>query len=165
MINIGTPHHSLFQSFMNATEDTSLARVWLLVSKAVLLSSNETGEKLITIAENLETNRKMIEKRNSMINSQKYKITFLGSITSFFLGVISALAPIFSRFIGLVRSINISQTALNVIPFSLLLIAISSTYFLNDLTNSTFTLKQFLLSNLLFVFAFFVTKGLIFLLL
>ena len=86
-LNLGSNYRDLFEKFANYTEDDSLSRIWLLLAKMVNLSSKQSGEKFIEIANNLEKNSKMTEKRLSIIKAQNYKVLFLGSVTSLFLGI------------------------------------------------------------------------------
>lgn len=165
MINMGYKYSEVFQNIAENTFDDSLSRVWLLLSKISLISSAESGEKLIEIAENLDRNKILTENRNSILKAQKYKLLFLGSVTSLFLGVIAGLAPLFASFVALFKEISVSQITLNLIPISLYVISESSIYFISDIGFGKFNIKSFILSSIAYLCAFYLTKGLIMLLL
>lgn len=160
-INLGEPITKIFAFLGENTNDSSLARVWVLVNKIVKISSFETGEKMVEIAENLERNKILTENRNNLIKSQRYKIIFLGSITSLFLGVIAGLAPLFATFAEFFREIVVSPKTLILIPISLFMISEFSIYFLSDIGLGRFNFKHFLISSIVYICSFFITKGLL----
>jgi len=127
-LNLGSNYRELFRKFSEFTEDSSLSRIWLLLAKMVYFSSKESGEKFIEIADNLEKNHKMTERRLSIMKAQNYKILFLGSATSLFLGVIAGLAPLFAVFASVFREIAISNLELTLIVISLYVISEFSIY-------------------------------------
>ncbi|MGC9777998.1 MAG: hypothetical protein HZR80_01995 [Candidatus Heimdallarchaeota archaeon] len=165
LMNLGTGYKEIFRELALLTKDDSISRVWTLLSKTSIISSHETGEKIIEIAENLEINKKLTEKRDTLIKSQRYKILFLGSATSIFLGIIAGLAPLFATFISIFRNMEISQTALNIVPFSLYIISAFSIYFLSDIGYGKFNYKTFLFSTIVYVLSYFIAKGILILLL
>ncbi|NHJ03396.1 MAG: hypothetical protein EAX90_01115 [Candidatus Heimdallarchaeota archaeon] len=160
-INLGENYSKIFNYLEKETFDKSLSRVWILIEKIVKISSIETGEKMIEIANNLEKNRVLTETRNNLIKSQRYKIIFLGSVTSLFLGVIAALAPLFASFAELFREIAISQSTLILIPISLYTISEFSIYFLADIGLNKYNYRYFIFSSLIYICSFFITKGVI----
>ncbi|HUU79696.1 MAG TPA: hypothetical protein VMX55_15255 [candidate division Zixibacteria bacterium] len=160
-INLGENYSKIFSYLEKETSDKSLSRVWNLVEKIVKVSSIETGEKMIEIANNLEKNRILSENRNNLIKSQRYKIIFLGSVTSLFLGVIAALAPLFATFAELFRNLTISQSALILIPISLYTISEFSIYFLADISLNKYNYRYFIFSSLIYICSFLITKGVI----
>jgi len=165
LLNLGLGYKEIFVKLANHTEDKSLSRVWLLLSKLMGISSYETGEKILEIADNLETNRKLMEKRNSILKAQRYKTLFLGFATSIFLGILAGLAPLFVTFVAIFRNITISQTMLNMMPFSLYFIAISSIYFISDIGIGKINFKTIIFSTIAYVCSFFVAKGILLLVL
>ena len=165
MINMGCKYSDVFQNIAENTLDNSLSRVWLLLSKMSLLSTSESGEKLLEIAKNLEKNKILVENRNSIVRAQRYKLLFLGSITSLFLGIIAGLAPLFATFMSLIKDTNIPGSTINLIPISLFVISETSVYFISDIGFGKINYKSFVLSCIAYFLAFFVTKGIIILLL
>lgn len=165
LLNLGLGYKEILVKLADYTEDKSLARVWLLLSKLMGISSYETGEKILEIADNLETNRKLMEKRNSTLKAQRYKTLFLGSATSIFLGILAGLAPLFVTFVAIFRNITISQTTLNIMPFSLYFIAISSIYFISDIGFGKINFKTIIFTTIAYICSFFIAKGILLLVL
>ncbi|MHA1461470.1 MAG: hypothetical protein ACTSQ0_00120 [Candidatus Heimdallarchaeota archaeon] len=165
MINMGNNCKDVFQNIADKTSDISLSRVWILLTKISLISSSESGEKLIEIAENLEKNNIMTENRNSIFKAQRYKLLFLGSVTSIFLGIIAGLAPLFATFVAMFKEISIPQITLSLIPISLYVISETSVYFISDIGFGKFNLKSFILSSIAYICSFLLAKGIIFLIL
>ena len=126
LLNLGLGITDILEKLAEFTEDKSLARVWILLSKLMRISSFETGEKVLEIADNLESNRKLMEKRNSTLKAQRYKTLFLGALTSIFLGILAGLAPLFVTFVSIFRNITINQSTLTIMPFSLYFINVSN---------------------------------------
>lgn len=157
-INFGENKDVIIKELMSLTEDISLARIWSLISNFSELSTTEAGEKILSIAENLEKNTIMIANRNKLIRAQKYKIVFLGTTTSIFLGIIAALAPLFSSYISMIRNIEVSTAAIYLIPFSLFVISCVSTYFLYDIVKGEFDYRILLFSSIVYIAIFFITK-------
>ena len=157
-LNLGTSYHELFRKFTEFTEDSSLSRIWILLTKMVYLSSQKSGEKFIEIADNLEKNYKMTEKRLSIMKAQNYKILFLGSVTSLFLGIIAGLAPLFAIFSSIFREITISNLELTLITISLYIISEFSIYFLSDISLKKFNIKSLFLSSLIYFVSYFIAK-------
>ncbi|MBD3192060.1 MAG: hypothetical protein GF308_15545 [Candidatus Heimdallarchaeota archaeon] len=162
LINLGFSYPQIFKEMADFTEDKSLSRIWILLSKMSILSSYETGRKFVEIAENLEINRQKDEKRKSLVKAQRYKSIFLGSITSVFLGILASFAPLFTNFISLIRDHNVSPLTLFLIPFSLYLISLSSVYFLNKAIFNRFSFKALLLSSGTYALSFLLVKGFLF---
>ncbi|MHA1154656.1 MAG: hypothetical protein ACTSQK_00990 [Candidatus Heimdallarchaeota archaeon] len=165
MINMGNNCKDVFQNIADKTSDISLSRVWILLTKISLISSSESGEKLIEIAENLEKNNIMTENRNSIFKAQRYKLLFLGSVTSIFLGIIAGLAPLFATFVAMFKEISVPQITLSLIPISLYVISETSVYFISDIGFGKFNLKSFILSSIAYICSFLLAKGIIFLIL
>ncbi|MHA1557564.1 MAG: hypothetical protein ACTSPM_11600 [Candidatus Heimdallarchaeota archaeon] len=165
MINMGNNCKDVFQNIADKTSDISLSRVWILLTKISLISSSESGEKLIEIAENLEKNNIMTENRNSIFKAQRYKLLFLVSVTSIFLGIIAGLAPLFATFAAMFKEISIPQITLSLIPISLYVISETSVYFISDIGFGKFNLKSFILSSIAYICSFLLAKGIIFLIL
>ncbi|NHK32001.1 MAG: hypothetical protein FK730_11660 [Asgard group archaeon] len=161
LLNLGFSFNELFNELSNATKDHSMARIWTLLAKISFLSSYESGEKVLEIAENLEKNRLLTEKRNGLLKAQKYKIFFLGSMTSIFLGIIAGLAPLFATFVSIFRSVVISDKVLHAIPFSLFAISIVSTYFISDTGLGKFNIKVLIFSSLAYTIVYFITKAIL----
>jgi hypothetical protein len=161
LLNLGCSSNELFDELANATKDHSLARIWALLAKISFLSSYETGEKILEIAENLDKNRLLTEKRNGLLKAQKYKILFLGSMTSIFLGIIAGLAPLFATFVSIFRSVVISDIVLTAIPFSLFAISIVSTYFISDTGLGKLNFKVLIFSSLAYTLVYFITKAIL----
>ena len=99
-----------------------------------------------------------MNKRSSLIKSQNYKILFLGSATSIFLGIIAGLAPLFALFVSIFREIQISNTTLLLIPFSLYIISESSIYFLSDIGYGKFNFKTIIFSSIFYISSYLITK-------
>jgi hypothetical protein len=161
LLNLGKSSNELFNELAKATKDHSLARIWTLLAKISFLSSFETGEKVLEIVENLEKNRLLTEKRNGLLKAQKYKIFFLGSMTSIFLGIIAGLAPLFATFVSIFRNVVISEKVLYAIPFSLFAITIVSTYFISDTGLGKFNFKVLIFSSLAYAIVYFITKAIL----
>ncbi len=157
-LNLGSNYRELFRKFSDFTEDSSLSRIWLLLAKMVYLSSQESGEKFIEIADNLEKNHKMTERRLSIMKAQNYKILFLGSVTSLFLGVIAGLAPLFAVFASVFREITISNLELTLITVSLYVISEFSIYFLSDISLKKFNIKSLFLSSFIYFASYLIAK-------
>ncbi|RLI68663.1 MAG: hypothetical protein DRO63_02270, partial [Candidatus Gerdarchaeota archaeon] len=143
LLNVTSNVHVVLDSFKKNTEDQPLARIWILVKHFISISSINAGDKILEIAANLEKNKQLLEKRASFLKAQRYKILFLGTITSVFLGILAGLTPLFTSFISIVRGISFSPTTIKIIPVSLYLIAISAAYFTTDFSNQNFTFKSF----------------------
>lgn len=158
LLNLGYSYNDLFNELAKITIDQSLSRIWMLLTKISFISSHETGKKILEIANNLEKNKLLTEKRNSILKAQKYKIIFLGSMTSIFLGIIAGLAPLFATFVSIFRGVNISDNVLKAIPYSLLIISIVSTYFVTDTGLGKINYKILILSSLTYGIVFFITK-------
>jgi hypothetical protein len=165
LLNLGLGYKELLLKLVDYTEDKSLARVWILLSKLMNISSFETGKKILEIADNLETNKKLMEKRNSTLKAQRFKTLFLGSVTSIFLGILAGLAPLFVTFVAIFRNITVNQTTLNIMPFSLYFIAISSIYFISDIGFGKINFKTFIFTTIAYVCSFFIAKGILLLIL
>jgi len=165
LLNVTSNVHMVLDSFKKNTEDQSLARIWILVKHFISISSINAGDKILEIAANLEKNKQLLEKRASFLKAQRYKILFLGTITSVFLGILAGLTPLFTSFISIVRGISFSPTTIKIIPVSLYLIAISAAYFTTDFSNQNFTFKSFIISSLIFLLAFFSSKFVLFVIL
>ncbi|MCF2142563.1 MAG: hypothetical protein K9W42_02545 [Candidatus Heimdallarchaeota archaeon] len=165
LLNVTSNVHVVLDSFKKNTEDQSLARIWILVKHFISISSINAGDKILEIAANLEKNKQLLEKRASFLKAQRYKILFLGTITSVFLGILAGLTPLFTSFISIVRGISFSPTTIKIIPVSLYLIAISAAYFTTDFSNQNFTFKSFIISSLIFLLAFFSSKFILFVIL
>lgn len=159
MINIGYSYNEILVNFSNHTEDKNLARIWELLEKTSKLSSNEAGLKILQIVKHLEINRILAKNQNEKIKAQKYKLYFLGFISSFLLGFISGLAPLFSNFIQIIRDITIPSTTIYLMPISLFVISTFSVYFLSDVAQTKYTYKVFLLSSVIFLASYFIGKG------
>ncbi|MFW9922238.1 MAG: hypothetical protein ACFFDW_03005 [Candidatus Thorarchaeota archaeon] len=159
MINLGYDKNQIFIKLISFTRDKSLSRIWILIMKLSKLSNLETGEKILEIVENLEQNRLLEEKTNSILKAQRYKVLFLGTITSLFLGIIAGLAPLFISFIQIFRNLTFSQGTLIMIPISLYIIAESSIYFLSDIGSSKFNYKTILFSTIAYLVTFLISKG------
>jgi len=157
-LNLGSNYRELFRKFSEFTEDSSLSRIWLLLAKMVYLSSQKSGEKFIEIADNLEKNHKMTERRLSIMKAQNYKILFLGSVTSLFLGIIAGLAPLFAIFASVFREITISNLELTLITISLYVISEFSIYFLSDISLKKFNIKSLFLSSFIYFASYFIAK-------
>lgn len=157
-LNLGASYQELFRKFAEFTEDSSLSRIWILLTKMVHLSSQKSGEKFIEIADNLEKNYKMTEKRLSIMKAQNYKILFLGSVTSLFLGIIAGLAPLFAIFASIFREITVSNLELTLITISLYIISEFSIYFLSDISLKKFNIKSLFLSSLIYFVSYFIAK-------
>jgi len=157
-LNLGTNYRELFRKFAEFTDDISLSRIWILLTKMVHLSSQKSGEKFIEIADNLEQNHIMSEKRLSIMKAQNYKVLFLGSITSLFLGIIAGLAPLFSVFVSIFREITISNLELTLITISLYIISEFSIYFLSDISLNKFNIKSVFLSSIIYFASYFIAK-------
>ncbi|MHA1211159.1 MAG: hypothetical protein ACTSSH_01745 [Candidatus Heimdallarchaeota archaeon] len=158
LLNLGSSYKEIFNQLAEYSDDKSISRVWKLLSKISNISSHETGEKILEIVENLEKNRQLTEKRKSLVKAQRYKVVFLGTMTSVFLGIISGLAPLFATFVAIFRNVTISNTVLRAIPFSLYAIAIASTYFTTDIGTGKLTFKTFLFSSLAYIISHFIAK-------
>lgn len=158
-LNLGSSYKDIFDELANNTKDKSLSRVWNLLAKISGLSTLETGEKILEIADNLEKNKLLMEKRDSLLKAQKYKIVFLGSMTSIFLGIISGLAPLFATFISIFKEVEISDTTLKIIPFSLYAISLASTYFTSDIGVGKIKIKTIIFSSLAFIISYFIAKA------
>jgi len=165
LINIGKSYSEIFSELASHTNDKSLARIWLLLSKITIISSFESGEKLLEMANNLEKNNKLIEKQKAIMKSQQYKILILGSMTSVFLGVIAGLAPLFITFISFFRNLSISNTTIILIPISLYLISSFSIYFISDIALGKFNYKHLLFSTIAYISSYFIAKYLLLLIL
>ncbi|MHA1879768.1 MAG: hypothetical protein ACTSYG_05165 [Candidatus Heimdallarchaeota archaeon] len=165
LLNVTSNVHVVLDSFKKNTEDQPLARIWILVKHFISISSINAGDKILEIAANLEKNKQLLEKRASFLKAQRYKILFLGTITSVFLGILAGLTPLFTSFISIVRGISFSPTTIKIIPVSLYLIAISAAYFTTDFSNQNFTFKSFIISSLIFLLAFFSSKFVLFVIL
>lgn len=165
LLNLGLGYKEILLKLVDNTEDKSLARVWILISKLMNISTLETGEKILEIADNLETNKKLMEKRNSTLKAQRFKTLFLGSVTSIFLGILAGLAPLFVTFVAIFRNLTINQTTLKIMPFSLYFIAISSMYFISDIGFGKINIKTFIFTTVAYVCSFFIAKGILLLIL
>ena len=165
MINLGNNCSDVFKNIADNTSDISLSRVWVLLTKISLISSYESGEKLIEIAENLEKNNILTKNRNSILKAQRYKLLFLGAVTSIFLGVIAGLAPLFATFVAMFKEISIPQSTLSLIPISLFVISESSVYFISDIGFGKFNPKTLILSSIAYICSFLLAKGIILLIL
>jgi hypothetical protein len=161
LLNLGYDYTKLFSELSSVTSDDSLSRVWILLGKISLISSYETGEKILEIADNLDKNRLLTEKRDGLLKAQKYKVLFLGIMTSIFLGIIAGLAPLFSTFVSIFRNVTISNTVLTAIPYSLYTISIVSTYFVLDTGLGKFNIKSFLFSSIAYIISYFITKAIL----
>ncbi|HUT82197.1 MAG TPA: hypothetical protein VMZ29_13425 [Candidatus Bathyarchaeia archaeon] len=159
MLNLGSSYKEIFNEIAIYSKDKSLSRVWKLLAKISDLSTLETGEKILEIANNLEKNKQLMEKRDSLLKAQKYKIVFLGSMTSIFLGIISGLAPLFATFISIFKNIEISDTTIKIIPFSLYAISIASTYFTSDIGMGKIKIKTIIFSSLAYIISYFIAKA------
>jgi hypothetical protein len=157
-LNLGSNYKVLFGKFAEYTKDESLSRIWILLSKMINLSSIQSGEKFIEIANNLEKNNKLTEKRLSIIKAQNYKVLFLGSVTSLFLGIIAGLAPLFAVFASIFREIVISNLELTLITITLYIISEFSIYFLSDISLKKFNFKSLLLSSAIYFISYFIAK-------
>jgi len=164
-LNINSNVQIIFDSLSKKTQDRSLARVWFLVKNFVSISSRDAAEKILEITANLEKNMQLTEKRNSLLKAQGYKILFLGTITSVFLGIIAGLTPLFISFISIIRGISFSTLTLKLIPWSLYLIAILAAYFTTDFGPRKFTLKSFFISSLIYLLSFILSKMILLLIL
>ncbi len=165
LLNVTSNVHVVLDSLKKNTEDQPLARIWILVKHFISISSINAGDKILEIAANLEKNKQLLEKRASFLKAQRYKILFLGTITSVFLGILAGLTPLFTSFISIIRGISFSPTTIKIIPVSLYLIAISAAYFTTDFSNQNFTFKSFIISSLIFLLAFFSSKFVLFVIL
>jgi hypothetical protein len=161
LLNLGYSYSELFNELANVTNDNALSRVWTLLAKISFISSLKTGEKILEIADNLETNRLLTEKRNGLMKAQKYKILFLGIMTSVFLGIIAGLAPLFSTFVAVFRNITISDHVLIAIPFSLFTISSVSNYFVLDTGLGKFNFKSFLFASIAYIISYLITKAIL----
>ena len=161
LLNLGTNYIDIFEILAKESDDKTLSRVWILLSKISHISTLESGDKILEITDNLEKNKQLTEKRNSLIKAQKYKIYFLGIMTSVFLGIISGLSPLFATFVSIFRNVTISDTVIKLIPFSLYLISTLSVYFTSDISLEKFNIKIFLFSSLAYVISYFIAKAII----
>ena len=157
-LNLGANYRELFKKLSEFTKDSSLSRIWILLAKMVYLSSQQSGEKFIEIADNLEKNHKMTEKRLSIMKAQNYKVLFLGSATSLFLGIIAGLAPLFAIFVSIFREISTSNLELTLITISLYIISEFSIYFLSDISLTKFNMKSVILSSMIYFASYFIAK-------
>jgi len=165
LLNLGLGTNGILEKLAEFTKDKSLARVWILLSKLMKISSVETGKKILEIADNLDSNRKLMEKRNSTLKAQRYKTLFLGALTSIFLGILAGLAPLFVTFVSIFRNITINQTTLTIMPFSLYFITISSIYFISDIGFGKIDIKTIIFTTIVYVCSFFVAKAILLLIL
>ncbi|MBN1328555.1 MAG: hypothetical protein JXA54_03685 [Candidatus Heimdallarchaeota archaeon] len=159
MLNLGSSYKEIFNELALSSKDKSLSRVWKLLAKISDLSSFETGEKILEIANNLEKNKQLMEKRDSLLKAQKYKTVFLGSMTSIFLGIISGLAPLFTSFVSIFKEIEISDITLKIVPFSLYTISVASSYFTSDIGIGKIKIKTIILSSLAYIISYFIAKA------
>jgi len=157
-LNLGANYRELFKKLSEFTKDSSLSRIWILLAKMVYLSSQQSGEKFIEIADNLEKNHKMTEKRLSIMKAQNYKVLFLGSATSLFLGIIAGLAPLFAIFVSIFRETSTSNLELTLITISLYIISEFSIYFLSDISLTKFNMKSIILSSIIYFASYFIAK-------
>ncbi|MHA1321909.1 MAG: hypothetical protein ACTSRL_03865 [Candidatus Helarchaeota archaeon] len=132
-----------------------------IIERMLTKSSEETGIRIISIVQQLKINQELIKERQSLIRAQQFKIKFLTFIMSAILGVIGGLSPLLFQI-----SQIFNNPATTFIPdfwitfpliFSLFLISIYSSYFLNDLVKSN-NIKVFSLwAGMTYVFTCYVT--------
>ena len=92
------------------------------------------------------------------IKAQNYKVLFLGSVTSLFLGIIAGLAPLFAVFASIFREVVISNLELTLITIALYIISEFSIYFLSDISLKKFSFKSLLLSSAIYFSSYFIAK-------
>lgn len=108
-----------------------------LIARMLKKSSVETGNRIISIIQQLKTNQELIQERESILKAQQFKIKFLSFIIAGILGVIAGLTPILLQ-ISKVLTAPTNTIEINFIDavplsLSLLIMTVYSAYFLNKL--------------------------------
>lgn len=108
-----------------------------LIDRMLEKSSSETGNRILSIIQQLKANRELIQEREGVIKSQQFKTKFLVFIIAGILGLISGLTPLLTQMFQIVSDqnylINLNFWGSFPLAFALLIMTLYVSYFLPKL--------------------------------
>ncbi len=126
-----------------------------LIDRMLEKSSSETGNRILSIIQQLKANRELIQEREGIIQSQQFKTKFLIFIIAGILGLIAGLTPLLTQIFQVVSDQNylINPNFWDSFPlaFSLFTMALYVSYFLPKLVKIYKPWRYSFWSGLIFV--------------
>jgi len=126
-----------------------------LIGRMLEKSSSETGNRILSIIQQLKANRELILEREGIIKSQQFKTKFLIFIIAGILGLIAGLTPLLTQMFQIVSDQNylINPNFWNSFPlaFSLFIMALYVSYFLPKLVKIYKPWRYSFWSGLIFI--------------
>jgi len=126
-----------------------------IIGRMLEKSSIETGNRIISIIQQLKINRELFEEREGIIKSQQFKIKFLIFIIAAILGLISGLTPLLIQIFQIVNIqdylIHFNFWASFPLSLSLLIMTMYVSYFLPKLVKVYKPWRYSFWSSLVFV--------------
>lgn len=126
-----------------------------LIGRMLEKSSSETGNRILSIIQQLKANRELIQEREGIIKSQQFKIKFLVFIIAGILGLIASLTPLLTQMFQIVSDqnhlINVNFWDAFPLAISLFIMALYVSYFLPKLVKIYKPWRYSFWSGLIFV--------------
>ncbi len=132
-----------------------------LIDRMLEKSSIETGNRILSILQQLKANQEMIQERETIIKAQQFKIKFLAFIMASILGLLTGIIPLLFQIADLLSNPQ-SPITLNLIeslPLSLSIfgMTIYSAYFLCRIVKISNPWRYALYAGLNFLFIWYLT--------
>jgi len=150
IINRNYHLENIWKLLSDAMESSQSKLLINLTYKMLKKDFSESGNRLKNIIENININKKMIEKRHILLRSQQFKVLILLFILSALLGLMTNIIPIISQFFLIINTnnnININLIHYNYIEIVPMIITYSVILFMT----SIIILKSVKFKNHLFI--------------
>ena len=131
------------------------------INRMLQKSSIETGNRLDSIIQQIRANQELIKEREGIIKAQQFKVKFLNFILAGILGLIAGLTPILFQISNLMDNpgakLIFSFWESFPVAFSLLIMALYSSFFLTGLVKIQQRRQYVCWTGLVFIFLWYIT--------
>ncbi|TFF89352.1 MAG: hypothetical protein EU549_00915 [Promethearchaeota archaeon] len=90
--------HKVMDNLIDNLKSNQSKVILNLTNRMLKKDSKETGYRLNNIIDNIQSNRKIVEKRNILLKSQQFKVLILLFILSGLMGLMTNIIPLFNQF-------------------------------------------------------------------
>ncbi|MBD3227200.1 MAG: hypothetical protein GF329_03345 [Candidatus Lokiarchaeota archaeon] len=90
--------HQVFNNLIHNLKSNQSKIILDLTNRMLEKDSKETGDRLANIIDNINLNRKIVEKRNILLKSQQFKVLILLFVLSGLMGLMTNIIPLFNQF-------------------------------------------------------------------
>jgi len=146
-------------------KDSQIHFLISLIDRMLDKSSIETGNRILSILQQLKANRELIRERESIIKAQQFKVKFLSFVLAAILGLLAGIAPLLVKMGNLVSnpggSVVFNFWDTFPLSLSLLFMILYTSYFITKIVKTRHPWQFSIWAGLIFIILWYLSSLLI----